>query len=998
MESQHAFHPGSRLLSYALDACVIGVIITDAQQADYPMVYVNPAFERLTGYPAAELIGRNPRFLQGKDRDQEASREIRTALAAGQGLTTVLRNYRKDGTRFLNELTISPLYDAAGNLTHHLGFQTDATLLEKARQAEALAREQMTATLGRMTDGFLSLDPNWNVTYVNPAAARISNRRPEDFVGQNLFTLFPEYSGLGIGQAIQQAAASGIPQSAVSYLPALERWIELTGYPGDDGMSLFTRDVTESQQAQRERQASEERFSRVFQTSPVAIFITRQRDRRFIEVNDEFLRQSGYARDEILGRSSQDLGFWNDRAERQTFWNMVDDNLQIHSREVAFRNRAGDESCGVLSTIPTEVAGETCVIGFVRDITQEKQARQQLEASEQRAQHNAVALQHTLDLSLDLITSIGSDNCFAAVSAASHRMLGYAPEKMIGQPIMDFIHPADRDMTAAEAQRIRSGHATTTFQNRLLHQDGRVIWLEWSAVVLPGDGIIYSVGRDITQRRAAEEDQAFLAALVQASRNAIIGLSLEGTIRSWNPGAEKLYGYAAEEVIGQPVTFLVPAELQAQEVEMLERASQGERVPPFEGWRVTRSGQQVLVLVTIAPVLDAAGQVIGVSKITHDITSLRSAEREIQTLNEDLQRQLRHVTGLREIDQSIAASADLSVTLGLVLDHIRNQLGTDVATILLLDSQRETLEYAVTRGFHATRLEGSEMRLGVGLAGQVALTRQPLALPDLSSAAVLPAWRDILQREKLAAYYGVPLVVKGQVVGVVEVLHHQAWPQSLDWTTTLETLVSQAAIAIDNAWLVNELERSNLELRSAYDETIEGWARAMDLRDRETEGHSRRVTEMTVELCQALGFTPEQLIDVRRGALLHDMGKMGIPDAVLLKPGALTDEEWTLMKKHPTYAEDLLSPIEFLRPALDIPRYHHEKWDGSGYPVGLAADAIPLAARAFAVVDVYDALTSDRPYRQAWTREQTMTHLQASSGTHFDPEVVDVFIQMMRKP
>ena len=176
-------------------------------------------------------------------------------------------------------------------------------------------------------------------------------------------------------------------------------------------------------------------------------------------------------------------------------------------------------------------------------------------------------------------------------------------------------------------------------------------------------------------------------------------------------------------------------------------------------------------------------------------------------------------------------------------------------------------------------------------------------------------------------------------------------------------LAGQAAIAVDNAQLFAELERKNLELRLAYDETIEGWARALDLRDKETEGHSRRVTEMTVALCQQLGASPEQLVHVRRGALLHDIGKMGIRDAVLLKPGKLTDEEWVEMRKHPGYAVDLLSPIEFLRPALDIPQYHHEKWDGSGYPLGLSGEAIPLTARAFAVVDVYDALTSDRPYR-----------------------------------
>ena len=998
MEPHDAPLPDLHLLSQAFTASVTGIIISDARQPDLPIIFVNPAFERLSGYLAAEIIGRNCRFLQGQDRDQDALDEIRNALPQGQSVTTVLRNYRKDGSLFYNELTISPICDAAGTITHFVGFQTDVTAREEARQAEVQAREQMAITLNRVTDGLMSFDPDWNFTYINEAAARISGRRPEDFIGQNLLTSFPEFKALAIGQAVRDAEATGSTQTAVSYMAPFGRWIELTVYPGPDGMSLFTRDVTEAKQAQRQQQISQESFAAVFQASPVAIFVTRQKDKHFIDVNTEFLRQSGYTREEVLGRSSQDLGLWADQGDREIAWKMVDGHLPVHSREVLFMNRTGAEMRGVLSIIPIELADEAYVIGFVRDVTEEKRAQQQLQASEAHARHVAAELQHTLDLSLDLIVSADPDHRFSMVSAAARQILGYEPEEMIGQPIVKFIHPDDRAMTVAEAQRVRDGHATQTYQNRYCHKDGSVVWLEWSAVVLPGDGVVYGVGRDITQRRIAEEDRAFLAAIVQTSRNAIVGLSLAGMVRSWNPGAQALYGYTADEVIGQPVTFLVPEEFHAQEEAFFARVRQGQQVQPFEAWRITKAGQRILVLVTVAPILDATGQVIGVSKIAQDITALRTAEQEIQTLNKNLQQQLRQVNGLRAIDQSIAVSAELGVTLGLILDNVRDQLDMDVATILLLDPPRNTLRYAVTRGFYAAQLEASEIKLGVGLAGRVARTRKPLNVPDLATGEMPPAWRDTFQNEGLQAYYGVPLISKGQVLGVLEVLCHEPWLLSPEWLATFETLTSQTIIAIDNAWLVERLEQSNQELLLAYDATIEGWARALDLRDEETEGHSRRVTEMTVELCQALGFTPAQLIDVRRGALLHDMGKMGIPDAVLLKPGKLTDEEWVLMKKHPEYAVQLLSPIEFLRPALAIPQSHHEKWDGSGYPAGLAGEAIPLVARAFAVVDVYDALTSDRPYRKAWTREQTITHLQNSSGTHFDPEIVEVFIHMIGQP
>jgi putative nucleotidyltransferase with HDIG domain len=186
-----------------------------------------------------------------------------------------------------------------------------------------------------------------------------------------------------------------------------------------------------------------------------------------------------------------------------------------------------------------------------------------------------------------------------------------------------------------------------------------------------------------------------------------------------------------------------------------------------------------------------------------------------------------------------------------------------------------------------------------------------------------------------------------------------------------------------------------LELAMAYDATIEGWSRALDLRDRETEGHTIRVTDLTLRLARSMGVTEEELVHMRRGALLHDIGKMGIPDNILLKPGPLTDEEWIVMRRHPEYAYELLTLVSYLRPALLIPYCHHEKWDGTGYPRGLREEAIPLAARLFAVVDVWDALRSERPYRKAWPAEKVRKHLMEQSGKHFDPQALSMFLKML---
>lgn len=195
-----------------------------------------------------------------------------------------------------------------------------------------------------------------------------------------------------------------------------------------------------------------------------------------------------------------------------------------------------------------------------------------------------------------------------------------------------------------------------------------------------------------------------------------------------------------------------------------------------------------------------------------------------------------------------------------------------------------------------------------------------------------------------------------------------------------------------------KLQKAHERLLDAYDATIAGWSHAMDLRDHETEGHSQRVADLTEKLAKAFGIQDEELVHIRRGALLHDMGKLAIPDRILHKPDKLTDDEWVVMRKHPQLAYDMLYAIEYLRPAIDIPFCHHEKWDGTGYPRGLKAEEIPLPARLFAIVDVWDALTSDRPYRPAWKEEEASTFIQEQSGKHFDPQVVKMFFEVIQNP
>lgn len=370
-----------------------------------------------------------------------------------------------------------------------------------------------------------------------------------------------------------------------------------------------------------------------------------------------------------------------------------------------------------------------------------------------------------------------------------------------------------------------------------------------------------------------------------------------------------------------------------------------------------------------------------------DITERKHAEQNTQ-------RYVQRLSVLRAIDLAITSSLDLRVTLNVFVDQAIAHLAADAIAVLLLNPNTNVLEYAAGRGFRSRGIEQTRLRLGEGLAGRAALERTTINVPNLAEAAADFLRTRMIMSEDFVSYFAAPLIAKAEVKGVLEVFMRTPFSPGLEWIDFVEALAGQAAIAVDNSRLFDGIQRANLDLTRAYDATLEGWSRALDLRDRETEGHTERVTELTVILAESMGVGGSDLVTMRRGALLHDIGKLAVPDGVLLKPGPLTDEEWDTMKRHPVAAYEMLSAIAYLRPSLDIPYAHHEKWDGSGYPRGLRGAIIPPAARIFAVADVWDALRSDRPYRGAWTEEQARAYIRDQNGKHFDPEAVEAFFRL----
>ena len=362
-------------------------------------------------------------------------------------------------------------------------------------------------------------------------------------------------------------------------------------------------------------------------------------------------------------------------------------------------------------------------------------------------------------------------------------------------------------------------------------------------------------------------------------------------------------------------------------------------------------------------------------------------------LFERTQQQLKRISALYDIDTVIRSSLNRDMILKILLEKVIVLLFVDAADILLYDRESKILKFEDGLRFKSDQLEQIQLKIGEDIPGKVVEQERTMAVADIATSSDAGPRSKVLLNEGFISCYCVPLISKGEVIGVLEVLNRSILNPDSDWLEFLEAVAAQAAIALDNANLVQNLQRSNRDLLWAYESAIEGWVRALDMRDNETEGHSQRVSEMTMRLARLMGIPENQLIHVKRGALLHDIGKMAVPDHILRKNGPLTDEEWVVMRQHPQHAYDMLVNQTFLQPAIEIPFCHHEKWDGSGYPRGLAGEEIPFVARIFSVVDVWDALRSDRPYRPAWDSVKTLAYIQEQANKHFDPKVVDAFMR-----
>lgn len=779
---------------------------------------------------------------------------------------------------------------------------------------------------------------------------------------------------------------------------------------------ILSMEIEDRRRAENALRESEARFRTAFQTSPDAIFIISFNDGTYLDINEGFTALTGISRSDAVGKAVFNINIWSDIQDRHHLYNELKQKGVVQNMEARFIRYDGHLRTCLVSARMIFLKDIPHILCMLRDIEDRKHAEKALLESEGRYRSLFESNQSVM-----LLIDPESAEIVDANQAAC-QYYGYTRDILTNKKLTD-INTLPRTSLLEELQEAAQGNQRYTYNlHRLGSGELRDVEVYSGPLMLEGKQLLYSIVHDISDRVQREREMEAILKVAEAMRSAknragmMLNL-LQSVCELWDAQGvvlgvhdEKTHATIIEMTTG-------PAS-----------PDNGLRLPSGVGalGQVIQSGKPTLVneskpsdhpfinepkiALACAPLKSGEGTLgailVGCKKaFTEADLRLLSMIGEIAanavqraTLFEETQRRLQHLNALHTIDMAIAGSTEMKGTLNTVLDQVVGQLGVDATDILLNQPSAMMLKYAARRGYRQTVMWETEIRIDKGLAGQVARRHRQVYIPDLQASDIFEDPRAATWRQEgFVSYFGVPLIAKGQVKGVLELFHRTPLHPDEEWLNYLDILAGQTAIAIDNASLFEGLQKANLELVLAYDVTLEGWAKALELRDKETQGHSERVTEMTIRLARQMGFDEESLVHVRRGALLHDIGKMGIPDSVLQKPGPLDEEEWQIMKLHPGYAYDLLSPIDFLKPALDIPYCHHERWDGKGYPRNLSGENIPLAARVFTVVDVWDALRSDRPYREPWPDEKVYVYLRENASIQFDSQVVQAFLELVER-
>ena len=837
----------------------------------------------------------------------------------------------------------------------------EAAECQQIQEQLAHALQERESVMETVSDILFRLDLSGRLVQWNRKMETITGLTPGELQDRPSVELFPASEQGVIAQAIGQAFQTGYAEVeghllARAGVPVLHQF---QGVPLRDaagsiiGLTGMGRDITESRRQQAALAESEQRYRSLVEHSPDGIVVYSGGCLVYLNAAARKLFGAETA-EQLLGRPFLDMvhPIWHDEVARR---------MRLSQREgqgsdlAEFQYLRVDGSAVDVEAVSTPIQFEGRPAGqvLIRDITGRKQNEQEI--YRMRRQNEML-----LASAGEGIYGIDKEGRTTFVNPAAARMLGWDASELIGKPMHALLHHTHPDGMPFPREdcpihdSLQGGGVHHVEDELFWRQDGSSVAVEYISTPLHEDGQIVGAVvtfQDITKRKQeqaslAESEQRYRS-LVDHSPEAII-VYTDSRIVYLNTAAVTLFAAANPgELLGRSVFDFVHPDYHALARERAQRSQEEGTASALALQQYIRLDGRVIDVESVSTGITYQGKPAG-QVLIRDITERRRAEEQVRATND--MRQLI----IDNIPQFIFWKDKDSVYLGC------NQNFAQGAGLRSSEEVIGKTDYDLA--WKAEEADGYRaMDRAVMQAGT----------PQLH---ILETQQQADGRDKWIETNKIPLRdAQGRIMGILGTFQD----------------------VTDRKRAEEQIRALNAELFQAYDATIEGWSRALDYRDHETEGHSRRVTELTLRLARAFGVGEDDLVHVQRGALLHDIGKMAVPDRVLLKPGPLDAGEWELMRRHPAYAQEMLGPIAFLRPALDIPFCHHEKWDGEGYPRGLAGDDIPLAARLFAVVDVWDALRSDRPYRRAWERDRVLDHIRDLSGTHFDPQVVAAFLDLM---
>ncbi len=983
-----------RLQSAALDSAANAILITDRSGN---ISWSNPAFTNLTGYSPDDVVGKNPRILNSGNHDVSFYQQLWNTILNGHTWFGEMVNKRKTGELYHEEMTIAPLTNDTGEVSHFIAIKQDIT---SRKSAEKLLQRQLDE---------LAILHSVAVVCVEEDGEDLLIEKVTDLCSG---TLYPEHFGVLLLDEDENILRNhksfrGLPEKFVNTKLTLNEGI--VGSVASSGKSRRIADVNQTPEYIKATEGMNSALSVPVKVGDrvIGVIHTESKDLDAFSSDDERLlvtiagqlataiekiRQQKAEREQrIRAEAISDTALTlNSSLEFNQILDQILDNiLRIVPYETASLMLNDNGSSTIIRHIGFEERGfAEAIDGLVFDIDNNGNLKTMIETGEPL-----------------VLGDLSNDPAWSNVSYSSwiRSYLGVPIQKdgkTIGFLNLDHSQREFFTENHAKALNALANQLSTALENARLYEETELRAAELSRLYNASGVLLALTSTDMRQ-----SGQAIVDTLRSEFGQTNCSLLLVGENNSHleRIAAAGLYSKIIFE--GQPLLLdgpgIAPSAFRKRKIINVPDVSKREDYIP--NWEDAMSELAVPLIV--------GEQVIGVI----DIQSAQKnafgenderlvsvfAERaalfiENTRLYQRQERQLAFLESLHQIDLAITSSMNLNVTLDVIARQVMSQLQVDALSFLVLDIHTLTLDVVVQNGFLTPGKHRLGLRLGEGLGGEAAQKGQVVRMQFTDERRHDSVRLEIFKSEGFSSYYGIPLVSKGQVKGVLELFHRGDFEPDLQWKNFSETVATQAAIAIDNALLFQDLERSNMDLSLAYDTTLEGWAKALELRDHETEGHSRRVVEMAIELSQKLGINGTDLVNIRRGALLHDIGKMGVPDSILQKAGPLDDNEWEIMRKHPVFAYEWLQSTKYLKPALDIPHYHHEKWDGSGYPEGLKGEEIPIAARIFAIIDVWDALRSDRPYRKAWSLKKTIKFVQDQKGHHFDPQVVDAFLEIVQ--